>query len=902
MRATRMGLRRSPAALAIVRKEHGKGATLRTEASWSYLTPTWERRDARDTPLSDEEQKQRLQQLNIQHPAWLAPTQPHEQEAVAFCVGLLTDFLGQLGEDSTVASQQAHVSRDAFTTLPFERDPSYPTCGGRNRVKGYKLNIGNYDGFEALTIRVTADVRLRELLKRTLRFAGAASFVLNSPHKRPKHYAHWMWGKGDRMFFVKHAVLVVVTALVACCCGYGAPGAKRSRGEVLDVAFSVVGGKSTSRVQLSVQQQADVEAGGQSQFATAHRLGNLIARAHVDRCIGAVTLFTSYFLNVLPSLAYVGVGSHYTVVDDGGRYIYMMPRIIDLGNALAPDAIDCFACLRNAIDTQQPQLDAPMPSAQYPRGPATGRGPESLPVALDSEGRTPDVLFAQSESDTALGSNLPSGTRARVRPNNKCTIDTYTPLDFPFDAGTTTVTFPHEDGVHRVMSYLPDLQAHEDGVRASRRASNAAGNLAGSVCRSLGGSVLLLDGLQRGAVRLVSDVSDCIANLDEGGWEQRTETTFMRTFQAGQHNPALIDAYNIPGLIHTHLYLMHAVYFRKGHAFTHALLADTAVLGAAAGAALSVAHIQALRTGPVSTADRAACVAGLAECTNFLRHMYDGDLDRRAIREAHNRGHFTAAHLAGLALRRILPPHMLSGNPGNRAPQLLAARTTTLSQLPRVKSSTRSRAAALMAGIQGPLRNLFNELQVRRPEYEFRTFMADVSVLLERLLAAVPADKVACGSGRWIIRVRERLLDDTATRSTMRLLGHTFFDVLARAASNQSVDRDPPALHEEAISTASAASRATLAPRVHLQDTLVAADNVLPVTVPVGSSPTDIVNRIGLDSSATVLVNRDVADSSATGVPDMRASSDVIQEPLPEKATRCTDSTGTAGQKRRRST
>ena len=723
--------------------------------------------------------------------SWIAPGRPRVAKAIRFCVGMLADLLGQIGVDSPVAAHKAKVtSRSAFTSAPFTRKPELPTCGSRNRIKGYLLNIGNYNGLEALSIRVSVDERQRRQLEKCLLYAAASAFILHSPHQKPKNYKSWMSGKDNRAFFIPHVILVTFTALAAFCLGYG--DAESSLPEILDMSVAVVGGKDTAGVMLTNAQQCSLAEGGTQQATTAHHLGGVLASAHVKRCIGAVICCTSYFVNVLPSLVYVGIGSHHRNHNEAGELIYMAPRVVDLRSP-CDASLSCFACEESKTD--EPEEDATITSIRSSKGHAADVDPASLPVVIDSEGRTPDMICKDGDvfhsfSEPALGA------RTRLATGRSVTTEVFTPMDMHRDASLNTTTFPPGNLVHRVMSYIPALHQHERGVTDSHAVSARAGNLRGSMRQSLrNGRVLLLDDLWRGAREIASDVDCCADSLRECNYLQRTETTFVLSFPEGRHNPARISAYEVPRLVHTHCQLMTSSYFEEGQAFKHAHLADWGLLTAATGAALSIAHLQIARSGPLLEKDRVSCMAGLSECAHLLRHIFDGSLDSATRRRVDEHGCYTARHLCGLALHRIFPDLPLPVVERHHVAMLaVAPQTTGLS-----KQSIRAKVMVIIAQLQRPLQALFLAQQRSYPELEFESFVRDVSVMLHRLLAAMPPESSRQGDASWIVKVRDGLLCSDSTRSAVRVVGTEFFELIATTLTGCTLE---PVVLEEGLEDA----------------------------------------------------------------------------------------------------
>ena len=594
----------------------------------------------REIPLTEVEQRRRLDRLGLIFPTWLSQD-PYEAEAIAFSMGILSGLIAAVGENTPTSSHKAHVSRQAFVYTPFERPPETTTCGGRDRLAGFVLNIGDTSSSEALKIRVAADERQRPMLERTLRIAAAAAFALHNPDTRPPEYARWISSdtRDERKFYIPHAMLVVVTALVACAAGYGAEGYRRSDGVILEMTFSSYGNKDKTSVAVARCQHEAFANGGTPRAETAHYLGDILSDLLSKTVVGAIPLFTSYFTNTLSALTYIGVGCQYAVHNEQGIPIYMVPDASRYRSKLEPNG-SCFACNWDAI-VEEPSCAVAAHQSHI------DRAAESLPVVLDAP---KDAAYDDSILLVTGPESAPTKHRQFLRTGDTDSCDLYYPLDCPSGAALRTTTLPPHNYIYRVMSYLPDLASQENHLRLSLCSSQTAGDLSGAMRSSpIDGNVLLLGNLQQGTLDLAKDVTGLINILDGSNWTQRTEITFHLQCEACIRNPSTWKSFLLPQHLHTLVNLMYSALLLRQKKYTHQHLADAALLGAATNTAIAMANLQVLRCGPSMTADRVEAIAGLADASYLCRHFFDGRLRGEALDAVNRRGGYTVRHIGGLA-------------------------------------------------------------------------------------------------------------------------------------------------------------------------------------------------------------------------------------------------------------
>ena len=724
-----------------------------------------------------------MRSLGIVPPAWVSKDL-FEAEAVAFCAGLMSCLISQLGRDSSIVAHKAHVSRKAFVYLPFERKLELPTCGRRNRVAGFPLNTGDTGGFEAVKIRVTADERQRGCLQRALRLAAGGSFALQNPSHRTATYRYWMASEHDeRMFYIPHAILVLVVALVACCAGYGAIGAKRSTGEVLDWSISVFGGKDTAAFRVMAEQHAAMLRGGADLAMEAHHIGATLVEQHQRRAIRAAALFLSLFVNTLPALVFVGVGCQYHVIDADGKPIYMIPCFRDVRTDFRGR---CAACAAAGVG------DEPEPDPTSPQE-TTSLGPASLPAVVPAarfpppdDGLMPEAM-AERTPETAS-----EGARERLRLGRKGACETYHPAGFPTHACLNTGHPPTGNYVARGMNYLPDLAAHEARLRDSSCASHAAGDVVASLRHSMYGRVLLLDTLQKGAFAFADDADVALDVLDESNWMQRAEAAMQLQFPVGQLNPSDLCAYEIPAHTHQLLSLVYGSLFQGGSAYSHAQLSDSARLHAAALLALLVANLDVLRSGPPSLADRVEAVAGVADATHLLLHFFDGRLEGGARRAMLERGMWTVRRVGHLAMRLLDPDGVT-----HRAPRPCAPRTSF-----RSAPTLRARAMVILSSVKETVvESAFRSQRCLNSGLERACFDKHLRRLVERLLGAMPTDMVTRMDGVWISALHARISEDADASVSLKIVGRALFDDFALALTGAAMQA--PVVDAGALSASS---------------------------------------------------------------------------------------------------
>ena len=727
-----------------------------------------------DPPLSVDDQERLLNEARIDVPHWVAAC-PHDRMRVAICAALISDMHAQLGPHSAVALHKAHLSREAFSA-PFFGEAGLSTCGGSGRLRGWALNIGNTDGFEALTIRVMVDERQRPGLERCLLAAGAAAFVRYGPHLRPRHYQRWAFGRKERMYYIPHAILAAVAAVVTFCAGFGAD--SRGAGEVVDVSFEVFNGKGSFAVDISGDQHEALAAGGESRAATAHHCGDLLARAHANLAIGAIALFKSFFHGCLPSRTYVGVGIDYHVSDADGRRVLMMP-VLDEPDAAGPTGArgSCAACAAGGVELlgeeEGEEEGEETEAALRPLGPHVMElGPEMRPVMF----RDADDLAMSAENAVALGSlsadAAVAGARTRLPTGTAHDVEFYNSMAWHPAAGTRTATGPPCSAVHRRQAYLPTLAGHEKSMRSSARATVLAGDFRGSTRRTLDGVILLLGGLQAGAAEFPSDATSVVDDLVADSFLQRLETVYMLETPAGVWPRAGGTAvYGIGALVHCAVAAAYDTVHANGHAFSHEHLADAALLNAATLSAVSTAALQLLRGGPPSTADRVQLIACLADTTHVIHTFYDGNLGRDAKAAMQDRGACVLRRVGDLALREIDAGHVMA--------EAGPCRTVGV-RSEHASSSTRARVAVLLARLDRLLQAGFHQRQQVMPSLEAEDFKRHVTLVLTRFVCAAPAGLARRDWG-WVHDLCRRLAEDPACRPAYKAVGRVFVAALAEA-------------------------------------------------------------------------------------------------------------------------
>jgi hypothetical protein len=404
------------------------------------------------------------------------------------------------------------------------------------------------------------------------------------------------------------------------------------------MSFSSYGNKDTSSVAIAECQHDAFVKGGYPRADTAHHVGEILSDLLSRTVAGAIPIFTSYFTNTLPALAYIGLGCQYAVHDEEGNPIYMVPDASGLRTSLEEGG-SCFACDMDGIveptctaDSHQPHID---------------RALECLPVVIDA------LKNAEHDDSKLLVTGMesaPTNHRRFLRTGNTDSIDLYFPLDCPAGAALRTTMFPPLNYIHRVMTYVPDLASQENRLCSSLRSSQKAGNLNGAMRSSpIDGNVLLLGILQRGTLDLATDVTALIKILDGSAWIQRTETTFHLQCDAETRSPSDWKSYMVPQHLHTVINLMYSDLFLRQKKYTHAHLADAALLGAATNTAIAMANLQVLRRGPSMTADRVDAISGLSDASYLCRHFFDGRLRGEALDAVTRRGGYTVRHIGGLA-------------------------------------------------------------------------------------------------------------------------------------------------------------------------------------------------------------------------------------------------------------
>ena len=700
---------------------------------------------------------------------------------VAVATALIADMRQHLGAHSAVSQHKAHLSRDAFS-YPFTGPGGRSTCGGSGRLHGWALSFGNTDAFEAFTVRVMVDERQRGRLERCLLATGAATFVLgglapaSSCGTAPRHFRDWASGEQGRpvrLYYISHAILAVVAALVIFCAGFGED--SRGCGEVVDVSFEVVNGKTTFSTNVSDDQHAAFAGGGEDRAATAHHLGDMLARAHSHSVIGAIAYFKSFFYCLLPSRTYVGVGCDYRVFDVTGRPILMMPDAeLDAGAKIEEDDGRCAACAARDVELDEAEDDRGEPG---PLGILSAElGPEIRPAMFR------DDLSDECHDDVVALAGLSEAARASLPTGHAVHVERFYGPDWPPHAATLTATGPPCSAVHRRQAYVPTLAGHEKHTRYSARATTQAGDLRSWTRRTLEGVVLLLGGLQAGAAALVTDASCLVGRLDADGFFQRMETVFMLETPAGARCAAAgTRAYRFGALVHCAVEQLYDVCHAQGHAFSHAHLADAALLGAATLATVATANIQCLRGGPPRTADRVELVAGAADAAHVMHCFYDGTLGRDAKAALEDRGICVVRRLCDLALREIDPDHEPAeggAGAGAGAPRPCARRGG------QALTTARARAAFVLARLDGHVQACFIQQRRIMPALELDAFKKFVFHLVVRVMAAAPAG-LALRCWDWVLELEERLAADEASRTALGVVGQDFFDAVAVACTGR---------------------------------------------------------------------------------------------------------------------
>jgi len=769
---------------AAVSKVLGESAALWEQCSCQRSCQTYGCSFPRREALSDEAQVYWLERHVGVLPEVLSRLSPHEAEAVIFCAGLITWQLSLLRKESTVASYQAHLSRPAFTRSPFARKLEKSTCGGTNRYAGVPLNIGDTSSFEALHIRVAADGRQRDLLERCLRLAGGAALLLVDPSVHNSNFKHWMAddrvARLERMFYIPHVVVVVNAALAACSAGYGAAGAVRTGGEILQMTWAVFGGKSARRVLISDAQHDALQKGGVEQADTAHYIGELLGSAQSGRCMAAIPVLTSFFANTLDTQVYIGVGANYHLTGSDGLPIFMVP---DASNLVSEEfAGPCPSCESDGVDSPptvvpcmaRETVQGECDTAVHPIFPQDGYAAPDVDIANGRRQRSHARL--QDRVDT-----MAVGAITRLHEGKASRPESFFVGSMPAGAVTQTCTMPPRCFVHRSMTYVPDIAAHESDTRNSKLASQEAGNVRGNLRRDSSGLVLLLGGLRRGAATFAASVDSLVARLGETGWMQRTEFAMHYRIPATLYNTSELSSDPLPAAVHSSFQLLYGGLFNNAAGYTHEFLADWITLEAATAVALLVAHVTLLRDLP-GAADRLEAAAGLADTAHWLLHFFDGRFQGEAKQAIRERGLYTGRRISDLAMHMFNPQYVVR---------------PALRSQPFRSESSRARAMVILSRM-GEVR-LQRAYDSRAPDLhamERPLWYKCLTRVLGRLLAAVPVSHADRASGEWLLSCYTSMHHDDVMRRCVRCVGTGLLDDFATEVLG---DREVALAHREAV-------------------------------------------------------------------------------------------------------